>query len=257
MILEVEIERIEYPEIERSMRITEDGKGIRLDVYVADGEHTVYNVEMQAANTYELPERTRYYQGIIDMDIISKGESYRILKKSYIVFICTFDLFEEGLYKYTFENRCKENPEILLGDGTQKIFLNAKGLLDDAGEDMKAFLRYILGEETDNDFVRQLKDRAIAVKQNIEWRKDYMMQHIREQLKLEEGIEQGIEQGLVMLIRKKLLKSKTLETIAVELEYEVDEIRDLYEAIEHCGVSCEIDEIMQYLNAKSEEVPLK
>lgn len=196
MILEVKIEKIEYPEIQKSICVQEEGKGVRLDVYVADENHTVYNVEMQAANTYELPERSRYYQGIIDMDLIAKGESYRTLKKSYIIFICTFDLFGEGLYKYTFENRCKENPEISLEDGTQKIFLNATGLLEEAGEDMKAFLEYVKGKESENEFVQRVKTRAVAVKQNVEWRSDYMMQQIRENLKYEQGIERGIEQGI-------------------------------------------------------------
>ncbi|MFI3213834.1 MAG: hypothetical protein R3Y24_10865 [Eubacteriales bacterium] len=95
----------------------------------------------------------------------------------------------------------KENPSILLGDGTQKIFLNAKGLLDDVGSDMEAFLRYVYGEESENEFVQQLKARAMEVKQNVEWRKDYMMQQIREQLKLEEGREMGRALEKIRFIR--------------------------------------------------------
>lgn len=129
-MLEVKIKRIEFPQTQKVMKMTAEGKGVRLDVYVADEHHTVYNVEMQATDTKELPKRSRYYQGIIDMDIISKGKLYNGLRTSYVIFICAFDLFEAGLYKYTFENRCKENPEIVLGDGTQKIFLNATAIMD-------------------------------------------------------------------------------------------------------------------------------
>ncbi|MFI3215044.1 MAG: hypothetical protein R3Y24_17180, partial [Eubacteriales bacterium] len=35
IVLEVKIDRIEYPQTEKSMKMTKDGKGIRLDVYVA------------------------------------------------------------------------------------------------------------------------------------------------------------------------------------------------------------------------------
>lgn len=72
-------------------------KGIRLDIYVKDENNTVYNVEMQRGKNRNLPKRLRYYQGNIDLDLISKVEYYRKLSKSYIIFICTFDLFKAGL----------------------------------------------------------------------------------------------------------------------------------------------------------------
>ena len=46
-ILKVKIFDITYLETEKSMTATPDSKGIRLDVYVEDDQHTVYNVEMQ------------------------------------------------------------------------------------------------------------------------------------------------------------------------------------------------------------------
>ena len=194
-ILEVKIERIEYPQSQKSIRLQAKGKGVRLDVYVADEKHTVYNVEMQAQNTRELPLRSRYYQGIIDMDIISKGDGYDKLHTSYVIFICTFDLFGQGLYKYTFENRCVEDNSVMLGDKTCKIFLNAKGILEGVNEDIRAFLQYVDGRESDNALVQAVKNEAKVVKNNENWRSEFMMQHMRDQLKYQEGIEQGIEQG--------------------------------------------------------------
>ncbi|MFI3172891.1 MAG: Rpn family recombination-promoting nuclease/putative transposase, partial [Eubacteriales bacterium] len=64
MVLGIKIDHIEYPMIEKTMKLSHDSKGIRLDVYVADDKHTVYNIEMQATDTHELPARSRYYQGI-------------------------------------------------------------------------------------------------------------------------------------------------------------------------------------------------
>ena len=43
-----------------------------------------------------LPKRMRYYQGMIDLNILEKGENYKNLKKSFVIFICTFDLFGLG-----------------------------------------------------------------------------------------------------------------------------------------------------------------
>ncbi len=68
-----------------------------------------------------------------------------------------------------------------------------------------------------------------------------MMQHINDQLKIEEGKE--IER--VVLIKKKVQKSKSLATIAEELECEPDEIRELYKAVLECGLEASIEEIVE------------
>ena len=75
--------------------MTAKSKGIRLDIYVEDDDNTVFNLEMQTTTYKELPKRSRYYQGIIDLNMIEKGESYDILKESYVIFICTFDFLKK------------------------------------------------------------------------------------------------------------------------------------------------------------------
>ena len=52
---------------------------------------------------------------------------FNALGDTYIIIIAPFDLFGEGRYQYTFEMRCKENPEISLEDGAVRIFLNTRG----------------------------------------------------------------------------------------------------------------------------------
>lgn len=42
-------------------------------------------------------ESRAYYQGMIDLNILEKGEDYRNLKKSYVIFICTFDQYGKGV----------------------------------------------------------------------------------------------------------------------------------------------------------------
>lgn len=58
---ELKIGHIEYPELQKEIKPDADAKSIRLDVYVKDNENVVYNVEMQASDTKELPKRSRYY----------------------------------------------------------------------------------------------------------------------------------------------------------------------------------------------------
>ena len=78
-ILGIRIEKITFPESEKSVENRYDSKSIRLDVYVHDENGRVYDIEMQCTNGSEgeLPKRTRYYQGMIDMDELKKGQYYR------------------------------------------------------------------------------------------------------------------------------------------------------------------------------------
>ena len=62
----------------------------------------------------------------MDAAALKPGEDFKRLSPSYVIFICAFDPFGEGYYRYTFENRCLETGKPL-GDGTRKIFLNTRG----------------------------------------------------------------------------------------------------------------------------------
>ena len=102
-ILNIKIRDIVYVDYEETIQMTAKSKGIRLDIYVEDDDNTVFNIEMQTTTYKELPKRSRYYQGIIDLNMIEKDESYDILKESYVIFICTFDFFEKGRSVYEFD----------------------------------------------------------------------------------------------------------------------------------------------------------
>lgn len=223
-ILGIAIERIEYPERQKSVEEDKDARSIRLDLYVKDDENNVYNVEMQATDTKELPKRSRYYSGLIDLQELDKGEPYWNLKKSYVIFICTFDLFGEGRHRYTFENRCRENQEIVLGDEAMKMFLNTEGTREDVSGDLKAFLDYVGGRESDSPLVRKLNEEVERAKKNREWRREYMTLLMRDQENLERGRAEGIEQGenRYALLTQRLLQEKRYDAIGrigVDREY--------------------------------------
>ena len=122
-ILQIKIADITYPDTEKTIDIRLDSKSVRLDVYVKDDTGRGFNIEMQCSDDQSggLAKRTRYYQSMIDMDMLKKGEVYNQLRPSYIIFICTFDAFDEGLPMYTFRNRCVEKDGLELGDEATKI----------------------------------------------------------------------------------------------------------------------------------------
>ena len=194
-ILNIKIRDIVYVDYEETIQMTAKSKGIRLDIYVEDDNNTVFNLEMQTTTYKELPKRSRYYQGIIDLNMIEKGESYDILKESYVIFICTFDFFEKGRSVYEFENVCLEDSEIRLNDGTHKIFLNTKGDKSDINEELKSLLEYFDGSEPESELTRRIDRKVIAARKNERWRREYMSLQMEMNLKYREGLKAGEEKG--------------------------------------------------------------
>ena len=99
---------------------------MRLDVYLKDSDKVI-DIECQSNLKPALGKRTRYYQSMIDIDNLMKGEKYDNLKESYILFICKDDPFKDekenhfGLPCYTFRNICTENDAVNLDDKTIKV----------------------------------------------------------------------------------------------------------------------------------------
>ena len=132
---------------EHSVLFSSDFRSVRLDVYGTDETDVNYNVEAQNRNEKNLPKRSRYHQAELDVSALKPGEDFNNLKPSYIIFICTFDPFNQGLYRYTFEERCKEC-DMGLGDETCKIFLNTKGNNEkDVPKELVQFLKYMENTE--------------------------------------------------------------------------------------------------------------
>ena len=171
---ELDIDHVEYPELQKTIKEDFEAKGIRLDAYVNDGKGTVYDIEMQTVTSKYLPRRTRYYQSMIDLQLVDKGQDYDTLNDSYIIFICLSDLFGKGRYRYSFENICKEDTEVMLNDGAKKIFLNADGKKGDIIEELKAFLDYVAGRPSEDAFVKKLESAVEKAKKNRKWRREYM-----------------------------------------------------------------------------------
>lgn len=90
-------------------------RGIRLDFYVVDENGKVYDVEMQYGNAGNLARRTRFYKALLDSPVLKSGEKgFENLPCTYVIFICGFDPFGYGKYRYTFANRCGEVPGLVL-----------------------------------------------------------------------------------------------------------------------------------------------
>lgn len=174
-LLDIEVADISYPEEEKSIDIRLDSKSIRLDVYVNDEKGTVFNIEMQTSKDMtELVKRTRYYQAMIDIDLLEKGQSYEALNETYIIFICTFGVFSGSRHKYTFKNLCLEEQNLALNDVTNKVFLSTKGTAEDISGPLKNFLEYIDGHAPADELMQEIDGEVITARKCDDWRREYM-----------------------------------------------------------------------------------
>ena len=144
-LLKIKIGHIEYPELEKVIEPFYTSKGVRLDVYLKD-ENKVIDVELQSYPQEALGKRTRYYNSLVDIDCLMKGQDYSELKDCYILFICKNDPFKDennkpfGMPCYTFQNKCKENPVVNLNDKSIKVIYNSSAYEQEKDERIKWFL---------------------------------------------------------------------------------------------------------------------
>lgn len=202
VILDVTIDHINYIEEQKTIDHSVDARSVRLDVYVKDEGQTVYNVEMQTTDPRNLPKRSRYYQGMIDLNLLKKGDDFNKLNKSYVIFICTQDIFKKGRHVYTFENLCIQDTEVHLNDETTKVFLNPISDMNDVDEELKNFLSYVASGKPVDDFTRELEREVEAARKNKGWEEEYMTLRMIEREKYNEG---SLDM-LFRLVKKGLIK---------------------------------------------------
>lgn len=169
--------KIIYPELQKSIRPFYESKGIRMDVLARDGKR-LYNLEMQTSKFASLPLRMRYYQGLLDADLLMSGHKYRELCQSYIIFICTKDPFGHKLPVYTFCNSCQENLSLKLNDKCIKIFYNISAWQFDGNTERASLLRYIKTGAVSTAFTNRLDSVAQEIKKMNKFRREYMIHNM-------------------------------------------------------------------------------
>ena len=222
-LLDEDIQVVSEPEREKYIRTKKDGKYVKLDLYILDDRNRVINAEMQNKSKNkqvqnDLPVRSRVYQSMIDSEVIKAGLKYKEVKECIIIFICNFDLFGQGKYKYTFRNRCDESPKIVLNDRCTKIFFNTTADLSEVPEKPKNLLNYIEKGEVNDEVTKDLEAAVQGARENEEWGREYMLTFVREYDVYNEGLEEGLERGRMVLAEtiEKLRAGKSEEELKNE-----------------------------------------
>ena len=232
-ILGIKIKSISYMEHEKSFEANLRSKGIRLDLFVIDEDGVAYDIEMQMDNSYKefLGRRTRYYVSTMDNNALKQGERYSQLRKSYVIFICTFDPFGRGLAKYTFNAICNEDHSLVLDDGVTRVFINTEGDRHRISKELASFIGYISTGEVTDDYTKDLDEEVRALRNDDGRERDYMtyMQTImeHEDIAYSQGITQGISQANKAMAIKMLKANKPYEEISEFTELTMSDIREL------------------------------
>ena len=134
------------------------------------------------------------YHSLIDLNLLNAGKSYNELRKSYVIFICPFDPFDEGRSIYSFENTCREMPSLPLNDGAHTVIVNTKGKRGSTGRDFDALMQYFNAGEAQTDYTRQIDSAVQHVKNRKETEVAYMTLAVRLMDERWEGREEGREE---------------------------------------------------------------
>ena len=185
---------------------------------------------MQVKRKDALGKRSRYYQSQMDMELLLSGEDYSELPDTYVIFICDFDPFEEGKYRYTFKMTCKESVQTNLEDGRTIVFLNTHGKNEsEVPKELVTFLKYVKAdlagseEAFDDSYVEQLQNFIRKIKGSREMEERFMI--FEEMLKEER--EEGREEGRSVLKETLLLCLQSFGDVPDEVLEQIQTQQDM------------------------------
>ena len=166
-------------------------------------------------DTHVLPKRSRYYQALLDIDLLQKGQPYDLLPPTFIIFICVFDFFEQDNYVYTFKKCCLENRELEFPDEATTMILNTKGTHGNISKDIKSFYDYVNNHIVTTDFTKQIDDEIHYLKLDTKVRREFMLMEARLLDERREGIAEGEANANIATAKRMLAKGcYSLEVIA-------------------------------------------
>ncbi len=240
ILMENEVEFLEKPETEKELRVSSEIRQVRLDVVGMDKKGNIYYAEMQKRNTGNLIRRSRYYQAQLDVSLLEPGSmDFNLLNDSLFIMIAPFDIFGRGLYRYTFEEVCRECPDLKLDDGAVRIFINTKGNnQEDFSQEFLNFMKYLENttdenaEKSGSERIKKIHEKVCRIRKSEKAGIKYMQRweelEYAKQDGREEGREEGIKENALNTAKRMLEDGKlTMEKIAEYAGLSLDEVKRL------------------------------
>jgi predicted transposase/invertase (TIGR01784 family) len=163
---------------------------------------------MQNTRQKDLERRVRYYQSGIDRNFLAKGADYSELPESYIIFICDFDYYRQGLACYERVWKIKDAEDLTINDGSHSLILNSRYKQSNVSPAIRDFLDYIRTKDDRYPYASDLMKKTVAeverLRENKEVEVSYMdwKMSLRDERMLgrQEGREEGREEGMLSTI---------------------------------------------------------
>ena len=95
----------------------------RLDAYAEDSRGNAYDIEVQRSDAGAERRRARFYSSMLDSRMLRKGEKYRSIPDSYVIFITENDVMRRGNSVYRIE-RCIMDTREEFRDGSHIVYVN-------------------------------------------------------------------------------------------------------------------------------------
>ena len=191
---EIEVEKLTSLETERSFTVDYFFHGVRFDV-LAKGHERFVDIEVQLLDTGELGERAMYYLSLLVAQSLKKGQSYKMLGESCVVFFCKTDPFGKGLAMYEFQMTCTADPALKLTDKVRVIFYNASAWDKCSNAQLASLLRYMMTGEVTGTVAGKIDTAVRSVKQNRMIKGGWGMFYERMIAERNEGFDRGMAQG--------------------------------------------------------------
>ena len=240
ILINKEIEDLEYIDTEKEILGLGLERTIRYDVLCKDNKDKYYDVELQIVLQKDLLERFRVYQSVLDKYTLRKGEKeYGKLRETYIIFICDFDFFGDGLEEYNIVNYCMENKKICNDKSNKKIInLKAKNIENKSIEELINLFKNKKYNENNEKIIKLVERFKIVTNSEVFVRRyDVMM--TKERLLIEQGVQQGIKQGVQQGIKYEI---KALKKFGIKEEDIIKTIKEDYNLTD--------EEVKEYLKER-------
>ena len=261
-----------------SYRIQSNEKEIILDIKVRLSSGELLDLEMQVHHLSDYINRSIFYMGKLVNESLESGEDYDMMRKTIIISIVDGTLFPQ--YEKAFSTYCLKEEETnhKLSEITQihflelgKIDINGKNVMEmTPHERLGAYFKYA-SDDSLMDYVDQLLDyegevlgltkpilEEISAEKEMResafahemWLHDVatMKKRARKEGRAEgraEGLAEGEDKKLISQVCKKLIKGKTMECIAEELEEDLSLIGPICKIAERFAPEYEVDKIFE------------
>lgn len=190
---------------------------IRLDILAIDKDNNYFNIEVQNTDEKDLLERSRYYTGMIDTKKFEKGENYKNLTDTYIIFITSFDPFGDNSpideielsYKYSKKR---------ISDGSHRIFVNGNN------QNKKTALGRLMYDLQCSD---PNKMQTKELKKSVEYYKNTERGRIEMCEELQKIVDEESEK-IAMETKKEVVKTSLEEKLPIEIIKRIAKVNEQF-----------------------------